>query len=102
MCGLRGGGGPHRAPPPPWKITSYYPHAFFKKAKGILLSPPSVRPSFRQSVRPSVMLFPAKQLDEIQPNWVCELLTGIGSATSNFFCPAPLGPWGGVKRSNVI
>ena len=40
---------------------------FFKKAKGILQSPPSVRLS--------VMLSPPKPLDEIQPNLVCELLT---------------------------
>ena len=52
-------------------FTRNYPHAFFKKAKGILLSPPSVR----LSVRPSVMLSPPKPLDEIQPNLVCELLT---------------------------
>ena len=38
---------------------------FFKKAKGILLSPPSVRPS--------VVLSPP--WDEIQPNLVCEFLT---------------------------
>ena len=55
---------------------------FFKKAKGILQSPPSVClsvrpsvcPSVRPSVRLSVMLSP-KPLDEIQPNLVCELLT---------------------------
>ena len=44
------------------------PTLFFKKAKGILLSPPSVRPS----VRPSVMLSPPKPLDEIQSNLMCE------------------------------
>ena len=44
---------------------------FFKKAKGILLSPLSVR----LSVHLSVMLTPPKPLDEIQPNLVCELLT---------------------------
>ena len=37
---------------------------FFKKASGILQSPPSVR-----------TLSPPKSLDEIQPNLVCELLT---------------------------
>ena len=26
----------------------------------------------------------------------------MGLATSNFFLPRPLGPWGGVKRSNII
>ena len=43
---------------------------FFKKASGILQSPPSIR----LSARPSVTLSP-KPLDEIQPNLVCELLT---------------------------
>ena len=49
----------------------FIPTFFLKKAKGILLSPPSVCPS----ARPSVMLSPPKPLDEIQPNLVCELLT---------------------------
>ena len=35
------------------------------------------------------MLSPPKPLDEIQPNLVCELLTCMGCATSNFFGPAP-------------
>ena len=48
---------------------------FFKKALGILQSPPSVRLSVRLSVRPSVTLSPPKPLDEIQPNLVCVLLT---------------------------
>ena len=26
----------------------------------------------------------------------------MGRATSNFFWPRPRGPWGGVKRSNII
>ena len=40
---------------------------FFKKASGILQSPPSFRPP--------VTLAPPKPLDKIQPNLVCELLT---------------------------
>ena len=59
------------------------PTLFLKKAKGILLSP--------LSVRPSVMLSPPKPLDEIQPNLVCELFTWMGRAT-HFFCHAPWGP----------
>ena len=47
--------------------NSCYPHAFLKKAKGILFLPPSVCPS--------VMLSPPKPLDEIKPNLVVELLT---------------------------
>ena len=52
------------------------------------------------SVRLSVMLSPPKPLDEMQPNLVCELLTCMGRATAIF--PRPLGPMGGVKRSNII
>ena len=42
------------------------------------------------------MQSPPKPLDEIQPNLVCELLTLMGRAMSNFFCPRPSK---GVKRS---
>ena len=38
------------------------------------------------------MLSPPKPLDEIQPNLVCELLTGMGRATAKLFWPAPWGP----------
>ena len=48
----------------------------------------------------SVMLSPPKPLDEIEPNSVCELLTW--GVQRHFFLPRPLGPWGGVKRSNII
>ena len=41
-------------------------------------------------------------LDEIQPNLVCELLTRMGHATTKKKLPHSLGPWGGVKRSNII
>ena len=40
------------------------------------------------------MLSPPKPLDKIQPNLVCELLTGMGLATSNFFFAAPPGAQG--------
>ena len=48
------------------------------------------------------MLSPPKPLDKIHPNLVCELPTWMGRATASFFDPAPLGPLGGVKRSNII
>ena len=63
--------------------NSCYPHSFFKKAKGILLSPPSVR----LSVMPS----PPKPLDKIRPNfsaWV----THMNGACSNTFFGSTL--WG--------
>ena len=47
-----------------FQLIDFYPQAFLKKkkAKGILLSPPSLHLF--------VMLSPPKQLDEIQPNLV--------------------------------
>ena len=68
---------------------------FFKKASGILQSPPSVCLS--------VTLSPPKPLDKIQPNLVCELLTWMGCATAHFFfCPAPWGPWEGPKGQILL
>ena len=67
----------------------YYPHAFLKKRRGILQSPPSVRLS--------VTLSPPKPLDEIQPNLVCELLIEWGAQRHIFFGPAPWGPGEGPK-----
>ena len=55
------------------ELPHCYPHALFKKALGILQSPPSVRPSVCPSFL--IMLSSPKPLDEIQPNFVCELLT---------------------------
>ena len=40
------------------------------------------------------MLSPPKLLDEIQPNLVCELLTLMGRAKSNFFFAPPPGALG--------
>ena len=45
------------------------------------------------------MLSPPKQLDEIQPNLVCELLTWMGRAMSNFFWPRPPGA---LRRSQKV
>ena len=49
----------------------------------------------------SFMLSPPKALDKIQPSLVCGLLALMVCATA-FFWPHPLGPWGGVKISNII
>ena len=57
---------------------------FFTKAKAIVIA----------SVRLSVMLSPPKPLDKIQPNLVCELLTRMERATSNFFLAPPPGALG--------
>ena len=46
---------------------------FFKKRMGYCYA--SVRPSIRQSIRLSVMLYPPKPLEEIHPNLMCELFT---------------------------
>ena len=60
--------------------------ALFKKGNGDIAI---------ASVRLSVTLSPPKQLDEIQPNFVCELARGShewGGQRHNFFGPAPWGP----------
>lgn len=49
---------------------------------GILLSPPSVRPSVHSSVTPS----PPRPLGGIQPNSVCELPAPMRSARPGLFC----------------
>ena len=72
---------------------------FFKKASGILQSPPSIC----LSVRLSVTLSPPKPLNKIQPNLVCELLTWKGCATAHFFLgPAPWGPGEGPKGQILL
>ena len=38
----------------------------------------------------------------IQPDLVCELLTWMTHAPAHFFGFPPLGPWGGVKKSNFL
>ena len=68
------------------EVNYVYPHAFLKKAKGILQSP--------LSVRLSVMLSPPKPLDDIQPNLVSEQLTWMGRATANFIFGPPPGALG--------
>ena len=39
---------------------------------------------------------------KIQTDLVCELLTSMAHARAQFFCPHPLGPWGGAKSSSII
>ena len=39
--------------------------------------------------RSVVMLSPPKPLDQIQPNWVCELLTCMGRETAKKLAPPP-------------
>ena len=68
-------------------MENYYPHAFFKKASGILQSPPS-----------RYLLLN----DEIQPNLMCVCCSHEWGVQPHIFLPRPLGPWGGAKRSNII
>ena len=44
----------------------------------------------------SVMLSPPKPLDKIKPSLMFE------GVCNGILLPRPLGPWGGVKRSNII
>ena len=78
---------------------------FFKKASGILQSPPSVRPSVCPSVCPSVR--PSRYLllnhwTKSNQIWCVGCSHEWGVQRHNFFLPRPLGPWGGAKRSNII
>ena len=82
---------------------------FFKKASGILQSPPSVRPSVRLSVRLSVRpsVCPSRYLllnrwTKFNQIWCVSCSHGKGVQRHIFFWPRPLGPWGGAKRSNII
>ena len=70
-----------------FRNVQFYPHAFLKKRRGYCNR---LRLSVPLSVGLSVMLSPPKPLDKIQPNLVCELLTGMGRATVS--PPAPWGP----------
>ena len=73
-------------------FSFYYPYAFLKKEKG--------RRYCIASIRPSVMLSPTKQLDEIQPNLVCVCVcvTHMNRVcNSRFLCPAPWDPGEGSK-----
>ena len=88
----------------PWFQELLSPR-FFKKASGILQSPPSVRPSVRLSVRPSVC--PSRYLllnrwTKFNQIWCVSCSHGKGVQRHIFFWPRPLGPWGGAKRSNII
>ena len=74
-------------------LCDRYPHAFLKKRRGYCNR-------VRLSVRPSVC--PLCYLLLNHRTKFCELLTWMGRATSNIFWPDPLGPLGGVKRSNII
>ena len=78
---------------------------FFKKAMGILQSPPSVRMSVHPSVRPSVR--PSRYLllnhwTKSNQIWCVGCSHEWGVQRHIFFWPRPLGPWGGAKRSNII
>ena len=78
---------------------------FFKKAMGILQSPPSVRPSVRLSVRLSVR--PSRYLllnhwTKFNQIWCVGCSHEWGVQRHIFFWPHPLGPRGGAKRSNII
>ena len=82
---------------------------FFKKASGILQSPPSVRPSVRLSVRLSVRpsVCPSRYLllnhwTKSNQIWCVSCSHEWGVQRHIFFWPRPLGPWGGAKRSNII
>ena len=70
---------------------------FFKKASGILQSPPSVCPSVRLS---RYLLL--NHWTKSNPIWCVCCSHEWGVQRHFYFWPRPLGPLGGPKRSNVI
>ena len=69
---------------------------FFKKAKGILLSPPSVRLSVCPSVRPLCYLL-LNHWTKFNQIWCVGYLHEWGVERKKFIWPRPLGPWEGSK-----
>ena len=57
--------------------------------------------SLRPSVRLPVMLSPPKPWTKFNQVW-CVSYSHEWGVQRQFFWPRPLGPWGGVKRSNII
>ena len=86
-----------------WKVQNILDGFFYSLSPGSCLRGGTwgyllAKIKFRPAVCP---LSPPKPLDEIQPKfgvWV----THMNGTQSHFFWPRPLGPWGGVKRSNII
>ena len=72
------------------QFTDFYPNFFIKKRRG-----------YCNCLHPSFMLSP-KPLDKIQPKWCVSYSHEWGVQQHNYFWPRPLGPWGGVKRSNIF
>ena len=82
---------------------------FFKKASGILQSPPSVRPSVRLSVRLSVRpsVCPSRYLllnrwTKFNQIWCVSCSHGKGVQRHIFFGPAPWGPGEGPKGQILL
>ena len=69
---------------------------------GVLFLSPRFKNIVIASVSPSVMLSTPKPLNEIQPNLACEFHINGACNSRIVFGHAPLGPWGGIKRSNIL
>ena len=80
----------------------------FKKAKGSLYLPPSVPPSIRLPVCPSICPSVCPSCYLLLNHLTNSTKFGVwvthmnGACNVKLFWPCPLGPWGGVKRSNII
>ena len=79
-------------------VLSNYPHAFLKKRRGYCNR---LRPSVRPSVRPSRYLL-LNHWTKSNQIWCVCCSHEWGVQRHIFFGPAPFGPWGGAKRSNII
>ena len=75
------------------------PEFFFKKQRGYCIRlRPSVCPSVRLSVRPSVL----NHWTKFNQIWCVSFSHEWSVQRQTFYWPRPLGLWGGVKRSNII
>ena len=92
-------------------ILNWFSGHFFRNRCGrasFLLSPTFLKKQrgycngLRPSIGLSVMLSPAKLFDEIQQIWCVGYSHEWDVQRQTFFWPRPQGPWGGVKRSNII
>ena len=79
-------------------LTFFYPHAFLKKRRGYCNR---LRPSVHPSVCPLCYLL-LKHWTKFNQIWCVCYWHEWGVQGQTFFWPRPLGPWGGVKRSNII
>ena len=79
-------------------VMANYPHAFLKKRRGYCNR---LGPSVCPSVCPLCYLL-LNHWTKFNQIWCVSYWHKWGVQRQYFFWPRPLGPWGGVRRSNII